>query len=90
MVPELKDLAFKATQAAKAGLAKAGPRDNMIAAGIAIEKGHLIEGKATQLVGIVHEHRHNVAGVLEAIREELEKRQGTTTIDAQVEALDEE
>lgn len=74
---DFKGLASNARDRADDQLKNASAKDAAIVMGIATEKGHLIEGKATQLVGVVHEHRHNVTGVLEAIRQTLEQRQAT-------------
>lgn len=80
---DLVGLASQARDRAETALSKASAKDAAIVLGIAVEKGHLIEGKATSNVNIVHEHRHTLPGLLEAIQKSLERR-GHTSIDGQV------
>ena len=81
--PVLRDLSFEAANRAKSALPDASARDAAIVMGIATEKGLLIDGRPSQISAMVHEHRHNFAGLGAVLRDALESRR--PVIDGEVE-----
>ena len=89
LIPKLRDVAQRGLRRAAAVLESddipaRDAKDAMIATGIAVEKSFLIEGRPSQISAVVHEHRHNFAGVGAALREALESRR--PVIDGAIEA----
>ena len=71
LVPILKELALLASERAKVSLGGASAKDAAIVMGIATEKGFLVEGRATSNVHVLHEHRHSLGDLGEALGEAL-------------------
>ena len=84
LVPLLKEGASEAFAIAAEKMDDASIRDLAIFGAIAIDKGFLIEGRATQNISVVHEHRHNIDALGAALRDALAARQGPTTIEAEL------
>jgi len=69
-----KRLAFLAIERAEEAMGKASAKDSAIIAGLAVDKAFLVENRGIHKTSIVHEHRHNIGGVLEMLQREMQSR----------------
>jgi len=84
IIPALRKVAWAGTKRAVEAMEGASAKDAMIATGIAIEKGFLVEGRVTQNISVVHEHRHSMPGLGQALQDALAARQAPTVIEAEL------
>ena len=84
LVPLLKEGASEAFTIALDKLDGASIKELAIFGAIAIDKGFLIEGRATHNISVVHEHRHALGELGAAIQDALKARRPPTVIEAEL------
>ena len=84
LVPLLKDGASEAFTIALDKLDDASIKELAIFGAIAIDKGFLIEGRATHNISVVHEHRHSMPRLGQALQDALVARQSPTVIEGEL------
>ena len=75
-LPMLKRVSFEALNMTREDLEKASPAQRGVLGGIAFDKAAILEGRATMNVSVLHEHRHDMDSLGEALADALRAKSG--------------
>ena len=75
-LPMLREKAFKALNVSDEDVKKASLAQRGIFAGIAMDKSFILEGRAAMNINVLHEHRHNMDALGEALADALRAKSG--------------
>lgn len=90
MVKHLRNLSQDAVLACHAKLDSASAKDQMIIAGIALDKSYLVESNGVININVVHDHRHELDNVGDLLMAQLQSRgqlKQTNAIDVEFKEL---
>lgn len=82
MLPNLINRSARAFNASDKVIDEAPLHHRAIFGGICVDKALLLQNRPTAIIGHLHEHRHHLGDLAEAIRETIEARRVTSGIGA--------